>query len=87
MPYSNTEVERLFSQMNVVKNKLRNRLSLKTVNAILAIRAAIKTEGKCCADFTIKADLLSRIKTAQTYKDNADEDCEDATDTFNAFID
>jgi len=38
LPWSNAEVERAFSQMNIVTNKLRNRLHLNTLNAILRIR-------------------------------------------------
>ena len=45
LSYSNAEVERMFSQLNIVKNKLRNRLSSETATAILAIRAGLKRHG------------------------------------------
>lgn len=35
LPYSNAEVERLLSQLNIIKNKLRNRLGVEMVNPIL----------------------------------------------------
>lgn len=38
LPWSNADVERLFSQMNLVKTKLRNRIQSDTVNAILHVR-------------------------------------------------
>lgn len=38
LPHSNAEIERVFSQMNVVKTKLRNRMALRTLNSILHIR-------------------------------------------------
>ena len=38
-PHSHAEVERVFSQMNLVKNKVRNRMQSEMANAILAIRA------------------------------------------------
>lgn len=38
LPWSNTEIERIFSQMNLVKSKLRNSMGIKTLNAILNIR-------------------------------------------------
>nr|XP_017097198.2 uncharacterized protein LOC108125494 [Drosophila bipectinata] len=37
LPWSNAEVERVFSQMNIVKSKLRNKMALKSLNAILSI--------------------------------------------------
>ncbi|KAL6484562.1 hypothetical protein MHYP_G00066070 [Metynnis hypsauchen] len=37
LPQSKAEVERLFSQMSVVKTKLRNRMSLETLNSILYV--------------------------------------------------
>jgi len=41
-PFSNAAVERVFSQMNIVKNNLRNKMGLKSLNAILSIRLDFK---------------------------------------------
>lgn len=38
LPWSNAEVERVFSQINLVNPKTRNRLHDETLNAILAVR-------------------------------------------------
>ena len=38
LPYANAIVERAFSQMGIVKTKLRNRLAVETVNAVLQTR-------------------------------------------------
>lgn len=38
LPWSNADVERVFSQMNLVKSNIRNRLNLITVNSVLSIR-------------------------------------------------
>ena len=43
--YSNAEMGRVFSQINVVKLKLRNRMSAELVNAILNIRAGFKRDN------------------------------------------
>lgn len=76
LPHSNAEVERLFSKMNVIKTKLRNRMNLETLNAILTIRAGLKRHGKCCADFTLSPDstMVAKIKTLETYVSEDDED-------------
>ncbi|KAL7724335.1 hypothetical protein ACLKA6_001052 [Drosophila palustris] len=42
LPWSKAEVERVFSQMNIVKTKLRNKMHLKTLNAILSIRYGLR---------------------------------------------
>jgi len=45
---SNSEVERLFSQLNLIKTKIRNKLSVTTTNSILRIRYSLKQSNKCC---------------------------------------
>ncbi|KAF0729851.1 Uncharacterized protein FWK35_00024491 [Aphis craccivora] len=41
LPWSNAEVKRLFSQMNLVKSKLRNKMGPKLLDAILSTRAGL----------------------------------------------
>jgi len=43
--YFNAEMERAFSQINVVKSKFRNRMSTEVVNAILNCRAGLKRDN------------------------------------------
>lgn len=38
LPWSNADVERVFSNINLVKTNIRNRIQLRTINSILAIR-------------------------------------------------
>lgn len=45
LPFSNAEVERVFSQVNIVKTKLRNRMNIDTFNSILCIRYCIKQQS------------------------------------------
>ncbi|VEN44313.1 unnamed protein product [Callosobruchus maculatus] len=74
LPHSNAEVERLFSMMNIVKTKLRNRLSLQTLNAILSIRCGMKREGKCCDSYELHTNMYKNIKTNESYCEQQDED-------------
>lgn len=45
LPHSNAEVGRVFSQVSVVKDKLRNRMFLQTLNSALYIRYGLKLSG------------------------------------------
>jgi len=42
LPFSNAAVERVFSQMNIVKTNLRNQMGLNSLIAILSIRLDFK---------------------------------------------
>ncbi|MGH0137865.1 UNVERIFIED_CONTAM: hypothetical protein FKN15_067983 [Acipenser sinensis] len=67
LPHSNAQVERVFSQLNVVKTKLRNRLSLLTVNSILHIRYGLQTAGKKCYQYSLPSSMLRIIGTMESY--------------------
>lgn len=68
LPHSNAEVtiKRIFSQLNLVKNKLRNRMETKMVNAILGILTGLKRHGRTCYNYEIKQEILRIIDTKQT---------------------
>ncbi|KAL3221020.1 hypothetical protein MRX96_029723 [Rhipicephalus microplus] len=67
LPYSNAEVERTFSQLNIVTSKLRNKLKPETTNAILVVRAGLKRHQKSCFDYELPAAVVSAIGTSATY--------------------
>jgi len=73
LPISNAEVERLFSQLNLIKTKIRNKLSVTTTNSILRIRYGLKQSNKCCRNYNIPNDIIKKIKTNETYKKEPDE--------------
>lgn len=77
LPYSNAEIERQFSQMNVVKNKLRNRMKLLMLNSILVIRNGLRKSNICCKDFVIPHQIVKKIKSNECYFSNNNEDDED----------
>ncbi|KAL1250495.1 hypothetical protein QQF64_018291 [Cirrhinus molitorella] len=68
MPLSNADVERVFSQMNNVKSKLRNRMGQKTLSSILCIRYGLRRLGICCKDFIPSQDMLQRFSVGM-YRD------------------
>ncbi|XP_062141089.1 uncharacterized protein LOC133849197 isoform X1 [Drosophila sulfurigaster albostrigata] len=74
MPWSNAEVERVFSQMNNVKTKLRNRMAVETLNSILHIRYGLRRANKSCHNYEVPQDCLKMIGTNQSYKNSAEEE-------------
>ena len=72
LPHSNADVERLFSQVNLVETKQRNKLHTNTVNSILLIRAGLKRVGKCCHDYDIPKSVLDKIGTMAAYSSVSD---------------
>ncbi|KAI4813109.1 hypothetical protein KUCAC02_024457 [Chaenocephalus aceratus] len=67
LPHANAEVERLFSQMSVVKSKLRNRMSLQTLNSILYVRYGLKLSGDACYEHKLPDDVLQLFGTSSAY--------------------
>ncbi|XP_032589126.2 uncharacterized protein LOC116804664 isoform X1 [Drosophila mojavensis] len=53
LPWSNADVERVFSQVNLVKSKLRNGMNLNTLNSILSVRYGLNRNDKCCYEYTL----------------------------------
>lgn len=62
LPWSNAEVERAFSQLNLVKTDLRNRMGYDMLNAILTVRAGLRRLGKCCHDYQLPDGDLKKKK-------------------------
>ena len=67
LPHSNAEIERVFSQMSVVKTKLRNRMSLQTLNSILYVRYGLKLSGQACYEHQLPDTVLRQFGTSAAY--------------------
>jgi hypothetical protein len=46
LPHPSVAAERVFSQLSMIKNRLRNRLAITTCSYILALKENIQTELK-----------------------------------------
>ncbi|KAL0152560.1 hypothetical protein M9458_008748, partial [Cirrhinus mrigala] len=60
LPHSNAE-------MSVVKSKLRNRMSLQTLNSILYIRYGLKLSGEACYEHQLPDNVLQLFGTSAAY--------------------
>ena len=61
VPHGNADVERCFSQMGLNKTKLRNKLGVNTMNALLQVQC---NQKEPCYTFKPTAQMLSRCKNA-----------------------
>ena len=74
LPYSNASIERIFSQMNVVHSKLRNRLSVRSVDAILQIRYGLALQSLNCSSFVPSNDMLRNFGNKDSTEDEGNDD-------------
>lgn len=59
LPVSNAVVERVFSVMNTTKTKLRNRMSMNMLVALIRIKLHCRVKKICCVNFTPTKDMLN----------------------------
>ena len=71
LPFSNASVERVFSQMNLIKTKLRNRLKQPMLEAILHVRGFMSRNRFCCNKFKTTKDMFSRFNASIYASDEA----------------
>ena len=76
LPHSNAEVERIFSYLNNVKTKLRNRMENKMCISILAIKFGLLRHSKCCSTYELPNDVLRKIGTLASYSRDYSEKTE-----------
>lgn len=67
LSHSNTEEERVFSQLSVVKTKHRNSLSTASTSAVLSIRRGLRLLGKCCYTYDLHDTVTRKVGTMQAY--------------------
>lgn len=67
LPHSNADVERVFSSMNLIKTKTRNRMGLKTMTAILNIRWGLKRLKQSCFSHKIPKDIIQKCGSNLKY--------------------
>lgn len=61
LPWSNSDVERVFSQLSIIKTKHRNRMLTDTTNAIITVKSGLRRLDKCCHSIELPKDILMAI--------------------------
>jgi len=67
VPASNAEVERIFSQVTVVKSKYRNKLTTKMLDGLIRVRMHLLDHG-CCHKLQVTERML-KLFSGRMYKD------------------
>lgn len=73
LPISNATVERAFSIVNIIKDKLRNKMSINTADAILRIRFNL---GSNCQNFIPTEDMIKKFTSEIVYVTDLSNDDE-----------
>lgn len=74
LPFSNASVERIFSQMNDVYSKLRNRLSVRSVEALMWIRWGLSHCFQSSVSFKPTDDMLKNISGKSSGEEEEEDD-------------
>lgn len=85
LPHANADCERVFSTINGVKTKFRNRLSTSTISGVLHSKQFIKTiSNNNCVHFEPTKEMYKKMTHSMLFPKSTNE--EDDTETiFNLF--
>lgn len=67
VPTSNACVERVFSIMNFIKMKIRNKMQYELLEALIRINMYFKNNTICCHSFVPSCDMLNRFNSQTMY--------------------
>lgn len=65
---SNAVVERVFSVMNTLKTKSRNRINVNMLDTLLRIKCKFMSTEKCCTTFSPTKLMYDKFKSEIMYK-------------------
>lgn len=85
-PWSNAEIERVFSQVNLIKNKQRNRMGLEMLESILTIRYGLRRHSKCCNTYKFPDEILQKVGTKGMYRPEESENCGVVDDILSEYL-
>lgn len=86
LPVSNASVERAFSIYSVIKNKLRNKLSLDVLQSIMMVRFTLQKNYGSCVKFVPSARML-KMFNVNMYDFKNKAQIESQADDFGGILD
>ena len=74
LPYSNAEVERIFSKMNHYKSKVRNKMGSPAIDAVIRVDCGLRWRNETCYQFRVSNEMKQKFNAATVYQVNPDDD-------------
>lgn len=74
LPHSNTDCERIFSKVNLIKVKTRNRLNTDTIQGCLLASQQIKIKNDTCINFKPSNKMIDSMTTSNLYDKNSNDE-------------
>lgn len=72
LPHLHADCERISSEVNNMKTRLRNKLITSTINGTLLAKQAIRNQGNC-TQFQVPNEMIHKMKDKKQYELNASE--------------
>lgn len=82
LPHSNAQCERVFSQVNLIKTKQRNRLITSTINGSLLASQEVKKNFESCVLFKPNQSMLKKMVKSVIYTKNSELEVIEEEDEF-----
>lgn len=73
LPFSNASVERVFSVANIIRDKLRDRMSIATAESVMCIRFSLHRKGGC-QNFSPSDIMLKKFCSEEVYNSSSNID-------------
>lgn len=75
LPHSNADSERIFSHINLIKTKTRNKMVISTVNGVLLAKQRVKDNNANCTTYEPSRSEYKRMNKALMYKKKTTTEC------------
>ncbi|XP_060856921.1 uncharacterized protein LOC132934601 [Metopolophium dirhodum] len=74
LPHSNVDCERVFSKVNLIKVKTRNKLNTDTIQGCLLASQEIKIKNNNCVNYIPPKKMINLMNTVNLYSKNTNDE-------------